>query len=72
MQSIGLKEFITYLKMNIVDRKSSIGLEAFKNGCELLKLHTRQYCRVQRRWIRNRFFLCSKARQVFQIKNILN
>lgn len=64
MQSIGLKEFIPYLKIEPEKRKSVEAMELFEKGCELLKIHTRQYCRTQRKWLRNRFFLCSKSREV--------
>lgn len=64
MQSIGLKEFMSYLKLNPEIRKTTEAVKKFEKGCELLKTHTRQYCRTQRKWLRNRFFLCRKTRQV--------
>ncbi|VDD90412.1 unnamed protein product [Enterobius vermicularis] len=49
-QSIALKEFQEYLRLNEEERRSLRGQKLFEEGCELLKVHTRQYCRKQRSW----------------------
>ena len=54
-QSIGFKEFHKYLTMSKECRESTLGQKAFRDGLELLKLHTRQYTKSQRKWINNRF-----------------
>uniref|UniRef100_A0A0N5AXL8 C2H2-type domain-containing protein n=1 Tax=Syphacia muris TaxID=451379 RepID=A0A0N5AXL8_9BILA len=65
-QSIGLKEFVDYLKLSKADRQSDVGDELFKKGCDLVKIHTRQYAKRQRSWIINRLIrrqkcLCPKV-----------
>lgn len=64
MQSIGLKEFISYLKLSKEERQSLIGEKNFLNGCELLKLHTKQYSKKQRNWLNHRILLRSNSRDV--------
>ncbi|CAI2348679.1 unnamed protein product [Caenorhabditis sp. 36 PRJEB53466] len=54
MQCIGLKEFVPWLKMDASDRESPDGNKLFKQGCDDVKLHTRQYARKQRRWYLSR------------------
>jgi len=54
-QSIGFKEFHKHLTMSQEGRESTLGQKAFRDGLELLKLHTRQYTKSQRKWINNRF-----------------
>lgn len=54
-QSIGFKEFHKFLTMSSEGRESVLGQKAFKEGLDLLKLHTRQYTKSQRKWINNRF-----------------
>lgn len=53
-QSIGLKEFAAFLQLPPEERDSPAGERLFQEGCELLKLHTRQYARKQRTWVRSR------------------
>lgn len=67
MQSIGIKEFIPYLKLSKELRNSPIGEKNFFDGCELLKLHTRQYSKKQRNWIYHRILLRSDTREVIFI-----
>lgn len=54
-QSIGFKEFHTYLTMSDSCKESPLGKKAFQEGLNHLKLHTKQYTRSQRNWINNRF-----------------
>ncbi|PAV89628.1 hypothetical protein WR25_16673 [Diploscapter pachys] len=54
MQCIGLKEFMPYLKLSSEERTSDEGSKRFEQGCELMKLRTRQYSRKQRHWFDNR------------------
>ncbi|PAV69887.1 hypothetical protein WR25_04844 [Diploscapter pachys] len=54
MQCIGLKEFMPYLKLSNEERTSDEGNKKFEQGCELMKLRTRQYSRKQRHWFDNR------------------
>ncbi|CAI4232120.1 unnamed protein product [Auanema sp. JU1783] len=54
MQCIGLKEFIPFLKLETRQRNSKVGDSLLEQGCEEVKLHTRQYSRKQRSWVRSR------------------
>lgn len=65
MQSIGLKEFVPYLKLVPELKQSTVGEKKFLNGCELLKIHTRQYSKKQRNWLYHRILLRSQSREVF-------
>uniref|UniRef100_A0A914W5H7 tRNA dimethylallyltransferase n=1 Tax=Plectus sambesii TaxID=2011161 RepID=A0A914W5H7_9BILA len=53
-QSIGLKEFAPFLQLSPEQRDSPEGERLFQDGCELLKLHTRQYAKKQRTWVKSR------------------
>ncbi len=66
IQCIGLKEFAEYLSLPRDQRRLVQGDRLFESGCELLKLHTRQYARRQDRWITNRF-LRQTERQVCNV-----
>ncbi|CCD66664.1 C2H2-type domain-containing protein [Caenorhabditis elegans] len=54
MQCIGLKEFVPWLNLDPSERDTLNGDKLFKQGCDDVKLHTRQYARRQRRWYRSR------------------
>ncbi|EFP11884.1 CRE-GRO-1 protein [Caenorhabditis remanei] len=61
MQCIGLKEFVPWLSLDPSDRESPLGEKLFKQGCDDVKLHTRQYARRQRRWYRSRLLIRSEG-----------
>lgn len=54
MQCIGLKEFVPWLNLAPPERDTAKGDKLFKQGCDDVKLHTRQYARRQRRWYKMR------------------
>ncbi|EGT45768.1 hypothetical protein CAEBREN_11075 [Caenorhabditis brenneri] len=54
MQCIGLKEFVPWLNLDPSERDTPTGDKLFKQGCDDVKLHTRQYARRQRRWYKMR------------------
>lgn len=55
LQCIGPKEFLPYLQSKELWNTEE-GERIFKKGCDNLQLHTRQYARKQRRWIKSRFY----------------
>lgn len=63
-QSIGIKEFCPYLKLDAEQREAKEGQLILKKCYEDLKLHTRQYSRSQRKWFRSRFVRRAKLREV--------
>lgn len=54
MQCIGLKEFVPWLNLPSAERDTPTGDKLFQQGCDDVKLHTRQYARRQRRWYKMR------------------
>ena len=54
-QSIGFKEFHSYLTMTGEEKQSGEGKAALSAGVKQMKLATRQYSRRQAKWMRNRF-----------------
>ena len=54
-QSIGFKEFHSYLCLSEEDRETQEGKTLFHEGVERMKISTRQYSRRQAKWIRRRF-----------------
>ncbi|VDN02613.1 unnamed protein product [Thelazia callipaeda] len=63
-QSIAVKEFHEYLQLDPEKRHTELGDKLFTKGCEALKLHTLQYSRRQRRWIKHHFLLGNSAEEV--------
>jgi tRNA A37 N6-isopentenylltransferase MiaA len=53
-QSIGVKEFVPYLRLSADDRCTPDGDRLFDEGCERMMIRTRQYSREQRRWVARR------------------
>lgn len=64
MQSIGIKEFLPFLELNEMERKTKLGDDLFEEGCEYLKIRTRQYSKKQRNWLYKRILMRSKTREV--------
>ncbi|XP_060520007.1 tRNA dimethylallyltransferase [Cylas formicarius] len=62
-QSIGFKEFHTYLMLKEDERQTPEGQKQLEQGVQQLKMVTRRYAKKQKRWVRNRF-LGRKDRQV--------
>ena len=54
-QSIGFKEFHSYLCLSEEERETEEGKRLFSEGVERMKISTRQYSRRQAKWIRRRF-----------------
>ena len=54
-QSIGFKEFHSYLCLSEEERETEEGRRLFSEGVERMKISTRQYSRRQAKWIRRRF-----------------
>ena len=54
-QSIGFKEFHSYLCLSEDERETEEGKRLFSEGVERMKISTRQYSRRQAKWIRRRF-----------------
>lgn len=54
-QSIGFKEFNSYLILEESQKNEDLGKRKLEEGIELLKIATRRYARKQIRWINNRF-----------------
>lgn len=63
-QSIAVKEFFPYLRLDKEARKSERGDNLFKECCETLKLHTKQYAKKQRNWVTQRLINKTKYRKV--------
>lgn len=53
-QSIGFKEFHSYLILPEEERKTNEGKKLFEECVENLKIRTRRYARKQIRWLKNR------------------
>jgi tRNA dimethylallyltransferase len=62
-QSIGFKEFHSYLMLSEEEKKSEKGCLELEKCLEELKMVTRRYARRQNKWTRNRF-LGRRDRQV--------
>jgi len=62
-QSIGFKEFHSYLLLSEEERTTKEGQKIYRESLERLKLVTRRYARKQSKWTVNRF-LGRKDRQV--------
>jgi tRNA dimethylallyltransferase len=58
-QSIGFKEFHSYLILTEEEKSTAEGRVLLERGLEQLKLVTRQYSRRQLKWLRHRF-LCGE------------
>ena len=54
-QSIGFKEFHSYLCLSEEERETDEGKRLFSEGVQRMKISTRQYSRRQAKWIRRRF-----------------
>ncbi|KAE9552621.1 hypothetical protein FO519_004169 [Halicephalobus sp. NKZ332] len=67
LQSIGLKEFLSFLELSEEGRKSEEGKKLFEKGAEALTLHTIQYAKRQRRWLKSRFLTRQGTRELPQI-----
>lgn len=53
-QSIGFKEFHSYLILTPEEKESERGQKLLESSIERLKLVTRRYARKQKKWIKNR------------------
>lgn len=62
-QSIGFKEFHSYLILSEEEQNSETGKKIFQASVEQLKTVTRRYAKKQKKWIKNRF-LSETGRQV--------
>lgn len=62
-QSIGFKEFHSYLILPEEERDSKTGNKMFQESVNQLKMVTRRYARKQNKWVKNRF-LSETGRQV--------
>ncbi|KAI6195725.1 hypothetical protein M3Y94_01021600 [Aphelenchoides besseyi] len=63
-QSIGIKEFASYLQLTEEERSTEKSQKLLENCFDDLKLHTRQYSRKQRSWFIQRFLRRTKLREV--------
>ncbi|XP_022655179.1 tRNA dimethylallyltransferase, mitochondrial-like isoform X1 [Varroa destructor] len=54
-QSIGFKEFHSYITSSAEDRNSKEGKKAFEHSLWLMKQVTKRYSRYQKKWINKRF-----------------
>jgi len=64
LQSIGLKEFRSFLELSQEERESEKGKKLFKKGADALTLHTIQYAKRQRRWLKSRFLTRQGTREL--------
>jgi len=70
LQSIGFKEFRSFLALDPQDRNTEIGTKQFEQGVNLLKIATRQYSRRQAKWMKRRFLLESRdAPPVYRVNS---
>ena len=67
LQSIGLKEFLSFLELPKGERESEKGEQLFRKGAEALTLHTIQYAKRQRRWLKSRFLTRQGTRELPRI-----
>lgn len=63
-QSIGLKEFHSYLIANDEERSSRKGEKLLDEGVELLNIATIKYSKYQSRYILNRFIKVPETKKV--------
>uniref|UniRef100_A0AC35F7G8 U1-type domain-containing protein n=1 Tax=Panagrolaimus sp. PS1159 TaxID=55785 RepID=A0AC35F7G8_9BILA len=66
-QSIGIKEFIPYLKLTENQRKSEKGEKLFVEGCDQLTVRTVKYAKKQRLWFRQRLVRRKNIRNLPQL-----
>ena len=64
MQIIGPKEFLPYLRLNIIGRNSIRGEHKIEECKEKLKTRNRQYAQRQRLWFYNRILNRGEHREV--------
>lgn len=64
MQSIGIKEFVPYLKLDEDGRQGKQGQAHLNKAIELLKTRTRRLCKSQRNWHKHRLVRKAERGQV--------